>query len=236
MEEYLEILDEKGNFTDKVKEREKVHSDGDWHRVFLLYLYDIEDDNIRIYLQRRSKNKKTAPGIWDGTVAGHYRVGEKLDAIVRETYEELGINITKDDFVFLGRRINWGEDRKTRHINREFQDVFLLNYKKNLLKEVKPSYVEVDAFGYVLINDFKDLHDPRIVPIELPTVVGFEVTKNALKESQFRISCHDFWPSFDYHYLRAAILIELYEKEIKLPENPFDMNFFDLEKLLMRAS
>ena len=33
MEEYIDVLDEIGNYTGKSKERGAVHSDGDWHKV-----------------------------------------------------------------------------------------------------------------------------------------------------------------------------------------------------------
>lgn len=47
----------------------------------------------RIYLQKRSMNKKCQPGKWDTAVGGHIDYGETVqEALMRETQEELGFN------------------------------------------------------------------------------------------------------------------------------------------------
>jgi isopentenyldiphosphate isomerase len=57
--------------------------------VVHLYLYDPEG---RLYLQKRSRNKDTCPGLWDSSVGGHLGSGETPEhALEREAREELGI-------------------------------------------------------------------------------------------------------------------------------------------------
>ena len=51
------------------------------------------DRYSRIYLQKRPLTKKIQPGRWDTAVGGHVSYGEHLlEALYRESYEELGFN------------------------------------------------------------------------------------------------------------------------------------------------
>ncbi|MFO0920342.1 MAG: NUDIX domain-containing protein [Candidatus Saccharimonadales bacterium] len=63
---------------------------GLWHRIVQVM---IMDKHGRYLLQRRSKNV-SVPGLWNHSAAGHVDEGEGyLQAAVRETKEELGIDI-----------------------------------------------------------------------------------------------------------------------------------------------
>ncbi|MCL2228207.1 MAG: NUDIX domain-containing protein [Firmicutes bacterium] len=54
-----------------------------------------------VLVQKRSANKRSHPNEWDVSVGGFILAGEEiLDACVREVFEELGINLTKEKFVF----------------------------------------------------------------------------------------------------------------------------------------
>jgi len=53
-------------------------------------------------LQLRAKNKKLFPNKWDVSVGGHISAGEEpLTTAVRETKEELGLEISREDLVFV---------------------------------------------------------------------------------------------------------------------------------------
>ncbi len=48
-----------------------------------------------IYLQKRSKNKKENPGLYDKTIGGHVKAGDSYDlTLTKECAEELGFPIT----------------------------------------------------------------------------------------------------------------------------------------------
>ena len=53
--EYLDVLNEYGEFTGKVASRDECHKEGLWHRAIYGFIINKDGD---VLLQRRSKNKK----------------------------------------------------------------------------------------------------------------------------------------------------------------------------------
>jgi isopentenyldiphosphate isomerase len=54
----------------------------------------------KVLLQKRNKKRKINPNLWDSSVGGHVKSDQKIEeALVRETKEELGLNLKK--FTFL---------------------------------------------------------------------------------------------------------------------------------------
>lgn len=70
------------------------------HRsVHVLVLHPVEGT---LLLQKRSPGKDTSPGLWDISVGGHVTFGQSYEeAVVRETREELGLAVTRDDLEYL---------------------------------------------------------------------------------------------------------------------------------------
>src|SRR5450432_314688 len=87
-EEFFDIVDAR----DEVIGRELrgvVHARGLWHRAIHVLIFDGAG---RVFLQKRSKSKDTAPGLWDSSCSGHVDSGEDYDsAAQRELGEELGL-------------------------------------------------------------------------------------------------------------------------------------------------
>ncbi len=70
-----------------------------------------------ILLQKRSLGKDTSPGLWDVSVGGHVTFGQSYEeAVVRETREELGIDVTEADleYLYLTRYRSARESENTR--------------------------------------------------------------------------------------------------------------------------
>lgn len=88
-EEWLPLVDEKGNITGRAT-RKKVHQGpGMLHPVVHLHVVNSKG---QIYLQKRPLHKDTQPGKWDTAVGGHVDPGETIEqALLRETSEELNI-------------------------------------------------------------------------------------------------------------------------------------------------
>lgn len=97
MDEYLEIINEKGDIIGLAL-RSEVHGNPLlMHRVVHVLVFNEKGE---ILLQKRSNNKDVAPGKWDTSVGGHVNPGEDLiSSAIREMNEELGI--LKDDLKYL---------------------------------------------------------------------------------------------------------------------------------------
>lgn len=104
--EFLDIVDAKGEPTGIVKERNKVHHDGDLHRT--AHVWIVRDNNkggMDILLQKRSDNKDSFPGCYDISSAGHIPAGcGYVQSALRELQEELGIVLSKEALDFRGVR------------------------------------------------------------------------------------------------------------------------------------
>ncbi len=99
--ELLDIVDEQGNFTGQVMEREKAHDLNLLHWEIAVFFVN---DNKELLLQKRSPNKRFSPNKW-GLCAGHVDSGETPDSTaLREIKEELGIKLSPVDLRILEER------------------------------------------------------------------------------------------------------------------------------------
>ena len=101
--EYFDILNYDGTKTGIIKEREQVHTDGDLHGTSHIWIARRgEGGNIRVLLQRRSKNKDSFPDCLDTSSAGHIESGHGyLDSALRELGEELGLFVKPESLIFM---------------------------------------------------------------------------------------------------------------------------------------
>ena len=100
MEELFDVLNEKGEYTNRVETRKKCHKEGLYHKAVVVFIINSKG---QVLLQRRSPNKRMWPNLWDVTAGGHVSSGEfGFQAIIRECKEELGIELNKDDITFIG--------------------------------------------------------------------------------------------------------------------------------------
>lgn len=78
--EYIDILDEVGNKTGIVKERDEVHKCGDWHKSAQLWIIN---KNGKVLLQKRGPNVKKHPNMWHISASGHIPSGHTA---IRDRY------------------------------------------------------------------------------------------------------------------------------------------------------
>ena len=106
--ELLDIVDINGEPTGQVKERTKVHQDGDLHRTSHVWiLRDNKRGGQDVLLQKRSKEKDSFPGCYDISSAGHITAGTGyVESAICELREELGIEVKPEEL----------EERMIRHI------------------------------------------------------------------------------------------------------------------------
>jgi len=98
--ELWEILDEDGNKTGELMEKydQRVFEKGFYHLGADVWIINSEN---KILIQKRAKEKRMEPNVWAMT-GGSVMVGEEsINTIVRETKEELGIDINADDLKLI---------------------------------------------------------------------------------------------------------------------------------------
>eukprot|EP00198_Chlamydomonas_reinhardtii_P004893 XP_001694229.1 predicted protein [Chlamydomonas reinhardtii] len=75
--------------------RSVCHAKGIWHRAVYALLFNSAGE---LLIQRRSPDKKVAPGQWDLSVAEHLSPGESYaEGVARGLEEELGVTLTQDN-------------------------------------------------------------------------------------------------------------------------------------------
>lgn len=148
--EMFDIVDENGEPTGTVKERTKVHEDGDLHRTSHVWI--VRDNNkggLDVLLQKRSESKDSNPGCYDISSAGHIPAGcGYLDSALRELKEELWIDASSEELELrLIRRISYsdifhGKLFKDNQVTRVYKmkrndiDIEKLNLQKEEVEEV----------------------------------------------------------------------------------------------------
>lgn len=123
MEEFFDVLNKNGEYTGEVASREKCHKEGLWHKAVTLFIINSKN---QVLLQKRSANKKLWPNLWDVTAGGHVLTGEfGFQAIIRETKEELGLYLEKNDITFIGSTIS--SNVKGNIVNNHFNEYYIAN-------------------------------------------------------------------------------------------------------------
>ena len=88
-EESFEIVAPNGKIVGIARRSELHRNPSLVHRVVHVLVFNLQG---LLLLQKRSRNKDTAPGKWDTSVGGHVNIGEDIrSAALRELREELGI-------------------------------------------------------------------------------------------------------------------------------------------------
>ena len=89
-EEFFDVVDQDDAVVGRATRR-AVHAQGLLHRAVHVLVYNRRGE---LFLQKRSRNKDTAPGVWDSSASGHVDAGEDYDACARrELAEEIGLRL-----------------------------------------------------------------------------------------------------------------------------------------------
>lgn len=149
--ELLKIFDGKGKHIGTAT-REEVHNKGLWHETFHCWFVSKENNQHFIHFQLRSNLKKDYPNTLDISAAGHINANESVSDGIREVHEELGVNVTIDDLVFIGDIPD--EIIQENIIDRELGHVFLyiipdksdINYEFQVEEVSGIIKIELDSF------------------------------------------------------------------------------------------
>lgn len=107
MEKY-ELVDISGNKTGKILTYDGSGNRNNIPKGYYMSVVGVIviNNNNEILLQKRSKSKKVNPSKW-GICGGKVEIGETtLEAGIRETLEEIGILLNKEDLNFLNMNIS----------------------------------------------------------------------------------------------------------------------------------
>jgi len=201
--EYFDILDCSGRKTGDVIERDEAHRTGAWHGAFHgLILYERDGRGCALF-QKRSMNKKIAPGKFDVSVGGHYAVGEDArTAGPREIKEELGLDVGFNELISVGRRVF--VYCFTPGVNEcEFQDIYLFPRK------IRP---ELLILQQEEVEGVIEMDVEQGIPIFSGKVDTVEASLYGTGGSMSRIgvSAADFVPCLDNYYIKLLLLARRY--------------------------
>lgn len=100
--EVWDILDEEGNITGKTmyKGSKTVREPGIYHQGVDAWIINYEN---KILIQKRSPQKKLEPNVWAMTGGSVIKGETLLEALKRETLEELGIDLNINNAIKIAR-------------------------------------------------------------------------------------------------------------------------------------
>lgn len=100
--EIWDILDENGNITGETmcKGDKKVWEEGIYHQGVDAWIINSEN---KLLIQKRSPKKRLEPNVWAMTGGSVIKGETVLEAIQRETLEELGIKLNVENAIKLAR-------------------------------------------------------------------------------------------------------------------------------------
>lgn len=141
--ELIQIVDENGNFTGEIMDKEEAHDKNLLHNEVAVFIIN---NNKQVLLQKRSANKRFNPNKWS-LCAGHVDANEGLEnAALRELKEEVGLEIPLEKLHPIAEReFTLGDSNS--HITYFFytksnkdEDDFII--QKEELSEVKWFYLD----------------------------------------------------------------------------------------------
>lgn len=196
--EYLEVVDEKGNSTGRLKQRKLIHRDGDWHRTVHIIIVNKKGEMLRTV---RGPKAHTSKGAFDISAAGHVAIGDWEDTAYEEIREELAINRNEiSNLIIIGEESDFA---KVGESNEElyFDEAGTFHYPTNVFnRELSTLCIAVIDLDTEEIN--KRLQDQG----ELRPVEKIDFILMAEIEDLVRQSLDKYSSTFKQYFLREENL------------------------------
>lgn len=162
MEELFDVLNAKGQYTNKTATRSECHKKGYWHKAVAVFIINSKN---QVLLQKRSDTRHLWSGMWDVSAGGHVSVGEfGFQTAIRECQEELGIELEQRDLAFIGATISTNNigDVVNNHFNeyyiaRKDLDLATLKLQPEEVSEVK--WMDADEIIRRVQNHYDGITD-----------------------------------------------------------------------------
>jgi len=148
--ELADVLDENGVPTGEKKTKYEIFEQGLWRLV--IHVWIVNPETGQLLIQKRAAKKGIFDDLWDISVGGAVMAGEKsVLAAKRETAEELGLELSEDEFEKIGRfKIPKFIPERSQQM-KEFSDTFLVRSKFNL-DDVKMQEAEVAEVATISLD------------------------------------------------------------------------------------
>ncbi len=187
--EFLTIFDGSGEPIG-TSSREDVHLKGFWHETFHCWIISKENSKYYLHFQLKSSVKKEYPNLLDISAAGHINATESVSDGIREIHEELGINVSIDELIYLGKIQD--EIIQDTIIDREIAHVFVYLIPSDSVMNYTFQIEEVSGMFKVELDLFEQLWLEKISTIR----VHGQVLDDHLNQSEVvkNIDLTDFLP------------------------------------------
>jgi len=194
--EMLDAYDDDMNFIGSFI-RPAVHYNKMWHKVAQCWIIGLGDSGPRVFLQRRSFEKKSNPGRYDVSAGGHISSGEEpKTAMVREIQEETGLILREHHLMEVGtcKEVS-GHDRELAHIFVHF--------------EIDPPFYPGKEVIYMVsadLEEFKALSEGSVDSITVvPAIRTGPMQKEAFKVTQENFCNHESFVTIVYPYVKKYL-------------------------------
>ena len=162
MMEKHELVDINGNKTGKILTHIEARNPDNVPKGYYISVVGvvIVNGNDEILLQKRSRFKRANPSKW-GICGGKVDLGEtSLDAGIRETFEEIGILLNKDELKFLSMNTNEKAHFTVYYVKKDI-DIDECKLQEEELEEVKYFNIEelqnLDNEGFEWLENLKKI-------------------------------------------------------------------------------
>lgn len=98
--ENVDIFNKRREKLGNIRERGKLEKN---EYSISVHVWLLEDD--KLWIQQRSNEKKMFPGLWEQSGGGVISGETSLEAVKRETKEELGLDIQDEEITYIGSYI-----------------------------------------------------------------------------------------------------------------------------------
>ncbi len=135
--------------------RENIHENGLIHREIAIWVFN---DKGEVLLQKRSMTKKSHPGCWSDSAAGHVESGDSyLESAIGELEEETGIIAKENELIELEKVLVGGDiikDGKNNHFE------FIYAYKfKDEIDNLRAEKDEADEIKWWNIDELLNVDE-----------------------------------------------------------------------------
>lgn len=148
MDKMYDVFTKDGEY---IGTRPMVHDNPDNPEFFYKVVWIILlNEKNEILIQKRSNSLKSFPGRWELSSSGHVDAGEnELDAAIRETKEELGVSLDKNNIKLIKTYIH--KDAITYTYIARIKNTTEFTIQKEEVEEVK--YVSLFEFKNLIYTD-----------------------------------------------------------------------------------